>query len=67
MAFVIQVVLVASAAPCVSVALSPPRSMCSEIRMVGSTSFTPCTPAFSSIPRLVQFDVLPVMGLLPVG
>ena len=42
---------------------SLPRSMCIEMMIVGSTSLTPATPAFSSMPRLVQFEMLPVTGL----
>ena len=32
-----------------------------------STSLTPLTPALSSLPRLVQFELLPVTLALPVG
>jgi len=35
--------------------------------MVGSTSFTPATPALRSFPRLVQSAMLPVTAFGPAG
>ena len=36
-------------------------------RDAGSISFTPGDPALSSMPSLVQLELLPLTGLLPVG